>query len=308
MGKAVERYQPKAIERLGVNQVQAIANTDLIPPKLRGNVPAIMATILKGRALGLDDMHALTALHWIDGKPTLPAETMVLLSRRAGHSIVGEYGDGKVTARGKRGDTGDEMTVTWTLEMAQRANLLGKDNWKKYPESMLWARAASQLCRMLFADVLAGVGYTPEELERSPEEKVVDGIGDVNPPPDTHAPDDTAPKSEPPAAAGGSDPSDEADVIEGHAVLVDEPDGEPEAAVPSAVSPAASPPAREPGSPSDDPPAPQPAASPRKGSPRARSPEGAGVPRTDSPGQGSIFADMAEKAQERKGAHRDPAA
>lgn len=301
MGKAVEKYQPRAIERLGVNQVQAIANTDLIPKNLRGNVPAIMATILKGRALGLDDMHALTAIHFIEGKPTLSAETMVMLARRAGHSITGEYGEGKVTARGSRGDTGDEMTVTWTLEMAQRASLMGKDNWKKYPEAMLWARAASQLCRMLFADVLAGIGYTPEELERSPEEKVADAIGEVKPPADTNAPDDTAPTSEPTSSSPSAQTSpDEPDVVEGHAVLVDESDGEPEA-VP-AVSPAASPPAHEPGSPSESKsPVPQPA---RTGGRRATAtPEGA---RGDS--QGSIFADMAQKAQRKSAQHKDPAA
>jgi len=69
-----------------------------------------------------------------------------------------------VKVTGKRSDNGDEMSVTWTLEMAERAGLLNKQNWKKYPEAMLWARAASQLCRMLFADCFAGATYTPEEI------------------------------------------------------------------------------------------------------------------------------------------------
>jgi hypothetical protein len=48
--------------------------------------------------------------------------------------------------------------------MAEQAGLLGKQNWKRYKSAMLWARAVSQLCRMLFADCFAGATYTTEEL------------------------------------------------------------------------------------------------------------------------------------------------
>jgi hypothetical protein len=89
---------------------------------------------------------------------------MVARVRQEGHSVTGEVTEGTAIVRGKRKDNGDEMTSTWTLAMADRAGLLGKGNWKKYPEAMLWARAASQLCRMLFSDCLAGATYTAEEL------------------------------------------------------------------------------------------------------------------------------------------------
>lgn len=144
--------------------VRSISKTDFVPRTLRGNEAAILACVLTGRALGLDPMHALRAIHIVDGKPTLSAELMVTLARRAGHSIEGNFNPESVTVTGKRGDNQDTMAVTWTSEMAQRAGLVNKDNWKKYPEAMLWARAVSQLCRMLFADVLFGVSYTPEEL------------------------------------------------------------------------------------------------------------------------------------------------
>jgi len=146
-------------------QLQYIAGTEFVPPGLRGNLPAILACVATGRALGIADMSALRSIHIIDGKATFSAELMVQLVRRKGHSITGEVSEGSATVTGTRADNGDTMTATWTLQMAERAGLLGKTNWKKYPEAMLWARAASQLCRMLFADCFAGATYTPEELE-----------------------------------------------------------------------------------------------------------------------------------------------
>lgn len=160
--------------RLTGPQLTFIQNSEFIPAGLRGNLPAIGACVATGRALGLDDMTALRSIHVIDGKATFSAELMVMLARKAGHSIVGDVAPDKVTVTGKRGDNSDSMTVTWTLEQASKIKRKGKaltegDNWKNYPEAMLWARAVSQLCRMLFADCYAGATYTPEEL----------GAGDV---------------------------------------------------------------------------------------------------------------------------------
>jgi hypothetical protein len=146
-------------------QLQYIASTEFVPPGIRGNLPAILACVATGRALGIADMSALRSIHIIDGKATFSAELMVQLVRRAGHSIIGEVSDGSATVTGTRADNGDTMTVTWTTDMAARAGLLKKQNWVKYPKAMLWARAASQLCRMLFADCFAGATYTPEELD-----------------------------------------------------------------------------------------------------------------------------------------------
>lgn len=166
---AMEHYVSPAqpvpqTERLTVDQLRYISGTDLIPRAYRGNLPAMMACVLTGRALGLDDLHSLRSIHVVDGKATLGAELMVSLVRRKGHSLSGEMSNEAATARGKRADTGDEMSVTWTLEDAQRAGLSGKGNWTKYPGSMLWARAVSQLVRMLFPDALLGVTYTPDEM------------------------------------------------------------------------------------------------------------------------------------------------
>lgn len=158
------RDEKPAAAVLTNDQLAYIARTEFVPTGLRGNLPAILACVATGRALGLPDMTALRSIHIIDGKATFSAELMVQLVRRRGHSITGEVGEGKATVTGRRVDNGDTMTSTWTLAMAERAGLANKQNWKRYPEAMLWARAVSQLCRMLFADCFAGATYTTEEL------------------------------------------------------------------------------------------------------------------------------------------------
>lgn len=164
-GTDVVVHQPQQVTVLSNEQLTYISRTEFVPSGLRGNLPAILACVATGRALGIADMTALRSIHIIDGKATFAAELMVLLVRRDGHSITGEVGDGTATVTGTRADNGDSMSSTWTLAMADRAGLLNKSNWKKYPEAMLWARAVSQLCRMLFADCFAGNTYTAEELD-----------------------------------------------------------------------------------------------------------------------------------------------
>jgi hypothetical protein len=191
------RERPQTVA-LSNEQLKFISGTEFVPPGLRGNLPAILACVATGRDLGIGDMAALKAIHIVDGKATFSAELMVQLVRRAGHSIVGEVSDGSATVTGVRADNGDTMKSTWTLAMAERAGLLKKQNWVKYPEAMLWARAVSQLCRMLFADCFAGGTYTPEELD-----------GEVSAgEPRMATPIPAAPRGKRPSAAGSSQLAD----------------------------------------------------------------------------------------------------
>lgn len=181
MGEVARRDMPSQdaptiadIDRLSNDQIRYIASTEVVPKHLRNRPEAMLAVILKGRSLGLDDMQALDSIDFIDGKAALSGEAMVALVRSKGHSIMWELVPGeKCTARGRRGDTGDEGEITWTVAMAKEAGLWGRGAWKGYPDTMLTWRAVSQLCRFLYADVLRGVSYTPEEAQEVAERGAV---------------------------------------------------------------------------------------------------------------------------------------
>ena len=154
-------------------------------------------------ALGIADITALKSIHIIDGKADLRRRAYGHARTQAGPLDHRHRRRWVMILRGKRADNGDEMTCEWTTAMAERAGLLGKANWRKYTESMLWAHAASQLCRMLFADCFAGNTYTPEELgdDSSDERAVSHAEEDADGGSDGQAPGMGARTPEPPSGS-----------------------------------------------------------------------------------------------------------
>lgn len=161
-----------------------VAGTEFVPKALRGKAPAVLAAVLTGRELGIGPMEALAKLHVIDGKVGVSPELMRALVLRAGHSIhPTTYTDERVTLEGRRADSGAQAHVTWSMEDAKRAGLAGKGAWATYPRAMLLARATSELCRLLFPDVISGMSYTPEELGDDPQDALGSTVIDVQPVP-----------------------------------------------------------------------------------------------------------------------------
>lgn len=166
----------------------AIANTEFVPKDLRGNGAKVAAAILTGRELGLAPMTALSSIHVINGKPGISAELMRALVLQAGHEIVlVDVSSQKVVIKGRRQNAADWTTVTWTAQDAARAGLRG-GNYDKYPRQMLTARATTELCRLIFADVIHGLRSIEELDELGPDEVVV---GDVPEPDAPQAPAET---------------------------------------------------------------------------------------------------------------------
>lgn len=147
--------------------LQEVSKTDFVPKAIRGNLPAIYAAVMAGRELGLPPMEAMRSIDVIDGNPTLSGELCVRLIRGAGHKLrTLEMSADKAKVMGIRAeDAEDTMTVEFTIEMAKRANLAGKSNWKNYPEAMLFWRAVTMLARMHFPDAIGStrIAYLPDE-------------------------------------------------------------------------------------------------------------------------------------------------
>ena len=166
-----------------------IARTDFAPAGLRGKPEAVMAAMLTGHEIGIGPMQALSEISVINGRPCMSAKLMRALVHRAGHDLWFEVkSNTKVTICARRADWPEDRVakVTWTMDDAKAAGLSGGQNYRKYPRAMLAARATGEICRDNFADVLGGIGYTPEELSDgdlvADDDLVVESRADVAPP------------------------------------------------------------------------------------------------------------------------------
>lgn len=157
---AVEQFQSQNL----LEQAKMLAGSNLVPKPFRGKPADVLVATLWGAEIGLGPVSSMQFIDVIEGSPTLNAEGTCALIRRAGHSVQIEGDAQHCTIKGRRRDSGDEQTVTWTMDMARRAGLANKAVWKSYPEAMLYSRAIKQIARSLFPDVQMGMSYAPEEV------------------------------------------------------------------------------------------------------------------------------------------------
>jgi hypothetical protein len=143
-----------------------VYQTEFVPGALRGKPPAVVAAILAGRELNLPPMQSLQHIHVIDGRPTLSAQMQRSLALAAGHHInIIETNTTRCVVEGRRSARDEWTRVTWTLDDAKKAGLLGRQNWQKHPRRMLQARATAELCQLIFSDAVAGMAATEEVID-----------------------------------------------------------------------------------------------------------------------------------------------
>lgn len=141
----------------------------------KGATPGgVMAAMLKGRALGLDEVTAISGITVVGGRVQMGGALILALIRK--HQACAEgptywwEGEGNKRAafvRARRVDEREAVTHRFGMDDAARAGLLGKDSYKAWPDEMLLWRAVARMGRLQFSDVLAGVyvaGELPEHL------------------------------------------------------------------------------------------------------------------------------------------------
>ena len=125
----------------------------------------IFAVVSAAGALGIDPKLALGGgLYFVKGKVEMSSRMMAGLIRKHKHSITrdGKSDDTICILHGKRADTRDCWTESFSIEEARRAGLL-KGPWLTFPRDMLYARALSRLARQLFPDII-GNCYVEGEI------------------------------------------------------------------------------------------------------------------------------------------------
>lgn len=143
----------------------ALCATSFCPQAFQGKPGEATAAILAGSEVGLSPLAALNAYDVIQGRPAPKAITLRALVQSAGHEIWLESAtDRQVIMRGRRRGESNVQTSDWTIARASSLGLTNKQQWKQQPQTMLTARATSEIARLVGADVILGIPYSSEEL------------------------------------------------------------------------------------------------------------------------------------------------
>ena len=166
----------------------SISKSGLIPDAYRGKPQDIIVTLLTGRELGISPMQSLRGIHVIKGKAVMSSDLIVALVKRdpsCRYFSMVESDEKKAVYETHRIGAPKPQRITFSIEDARRAQLAGRDNWKKYPAAMLRARCMAALARAVYPDVCFGL-YDTDEIQ--PQVEVVEAVVEEDPKPKKKAP------------------------------------------------------------------------------------------------------------------------
>lgn len=128
------------------------------------------AKLVIGEELGVGPAAAMSQIFLFDGKVTFGASLIASQVKNSGRYRyrVTEASAARCEIHWSEflDDAWTEVGVSeFTIEEAKVAGLLGKDNWRKYPSDMLFARTLTRGARRYCPDMFGGGSvYTPEEV------------------------------------------------------------------------------------------------------------------------------------------------
>lgn len=129
---------------------------------------AAFMVMAKGKELGMSALQAIDGMHIISSKVTMAAQSMVALVKNSGAAnyfkCVHTDAESATWETLRKDDpTGEAVRATFTIEQAKKRGYTNKKNWKEMPENMLRWRAASELARLEYPEIIMGL-YTSEEM------------------------------------------------------------------------------------------------------------------------------------------------
>ncbi len=132
------------------------------------NTPAkAMVIMMKGYSLDIEPMTALDGIFVINGRPFVGAKLVKGLLEDKGKcqrfDVIGDARQCTVTIQRKGRAEPNVFKFTW--DDAVKAQLVGKDNWQKYPVQMLRWRAIKQAVDTEFPELSFGLGRDDDEID-----------------------------------------------------------------------------------------------------------------------------------------------
>ena len=148
---------------------EALSKSNLLPRDFLGKPANVYAQVLTGQEFGLGPMQSIRGFDVIQGKVSMSSGmigALIMSSPSCEYLTPVESTDKVATYETKRKGSPSPVRMSFTIEEAKLAGLIGKDNWKKNPTAMLLARAQARIGRAVYPDVCHGVyDRDSDELE-----------------------------------------------------------------------------------------------------------------------------------------------
>lgn len=137
---------------------------------------AVLAVILRGQEYGFSPIRSTELFDFIQGRACPRAAALQALAVAEGGVFGVIEETAKIcTVKAVRPSRKWEQTYSFTIEQAALMGLATKDNWKKMPQFMLYARCVSVLTRRGWPDIIGGL-YSAEEIADGVNEETVPTI------------------------------------------------------------------------------------------------------------------------------------
>lgn len=152
----------------------AIAKSDLAPKDFRDKPENCFIAMQMGAEVGLPPMAALQNIAVVNGRPSLWGDSalaivMVHPAYESHREFFEGAGDSKIAVCQIKRRNHELHTVKFSVADAKKADLWGKDIWKKYPDRMLQMRARGWALRDKFADAFRGLSIAEEAMDIPPD-------------------------------------------------------------------------------------------------------------------------------------------
>jgi hypothetical protein len=133
-----------------VEYARFVSEASLLPDSYRKKPANVLIAVGLGQAMGLSPAESLWRIDVIGGKPAAAAELIAANVRKAGHKLRVQITEDPPSATCTiiRADDPEPVVITRDMAWAQRMGLVGKDNYKKQPATMLAWRAISACARL----------------------------------------------------------------------------------------------------------------------------------------------------------------
>ena len=162
-------YHPHTLDEF-VNVAEIFAKSGLF--KDSADMAKAIVKMMAGAEMGFGPFASMQGIHIIQGKPVLSAGLITAAIEndpRYGYQVEYLENDGCRLVFYQHGHPVGHYA--FMEDDAQRAGLLGKDSWKKWPKDMYFSRAVSGGARKYAAGIFGGSVYTPDEFDLEMDEE-----------------------------------------------------------------------------------------------------------------------------------------